>query len=668
MDQMSLFSETEEQLTNSRVYLPVVKAKFIAGEKKTWNELFEGYDELYAITYSSGLDFTVSVIDNFKYAEIIYGCEAILSDTVGVVLALEKSLIDSITKSNAAKKMSERIAEKTLALYVSRNTISHSKIFCLKAGDGRTRVIVGSANLSKSAFEGFQKENITYFDDREAYDWYYERYVEFREQCSDNVNEKVLVNSIDNKDYLMENPEDIPFIQTVKERKYVFLEPSSDDDIETEIVTSVKNMEHELKPMLPKMKKEKGKTIISAEHLAKVRSAIKGVNSQKKEKERHLPKLHIDYDKETLDFNGEPYNFTPEGKDIAKDLEGIEFFLNSLESFHGDYKRAQEDYFRFMNWVLSSIFMPYLRCIAYHNNYDITTLPVFGIMYGDSNGGKTTFIELLNKIMTGKKIPANPSSDFTTSALNDLKRGIEGVPINFDDLDKQQFANHSDKVIKEDEWGIIDRFYNYPGVIITTNKLPSLEAPILKRVVAVRIDIRIEKEEGLQYSRKLKESIANATTAFYSEYVKRMIPLVKCEADRMINAEENEYVDIFKISSRVIVDIFNEYLGEVPDYVKELSLSDYYGPEVTGRNAIRKIKDAWNSEPQSFRVDKQKNLLIYSFPDSAVYEIKYLIDELPARLNAKKNAHSLTMNLDEAEKFFNLKFKRGFLTRLKNNP
>ena len=62
---------------------------------------------------------------------------------------------------------------------------------------------------------------------------------------------------------------------------------------------------------------------------------------------------------------------------------------------------------------------------------------------------------------------------------------------------------------------------------------------------------------------------------------------------------------------------------------------------------------------KAFKVDRKKNLLIYSVPDSATYDIKYLQDELPPQLEAHKLPSSLTMNLAEAEKFFGMKFKNG---------
>ena len=87
--------------------------------------MFDGYDELYVITFSSGLDFTSSLISKFKYAEVVYGCERIIGNDLSSVLALETGLVECFTKSKSAKMMSGRVSEGSLKLYVSREMVSH---------------------------------------------------------------------------------------------------------------------------------------------------------------------------------------------------------------------------------------------------------------------------------------------------------------------------------------------------------------------------------------------------------------------------------------------------------------------------------------------------------------------------------------------------------------
>lgn len=663
MDQLSLFDlDIDAGFKEQKGLLPVVKAKYVDKISMSWKELFEGFDEIRIITFSSGESFTSELLSMFEYAEVVFGCEDIIGKDISTILAVETALVEKIAKSKYAKELSERIGAGTLKIYVSRTMRSHEKVYCLKSKDGRTRVITGSANMSKTAFEGHQREVFICFDDQAAYDEYVRSFDAFRRECSDNVNQKVFANTMEDQDYLRENPAEIPIMNTVNEQKYIYLEPSNEaDENAIEMVICTKNLENELKPMLPKPKKEGKRLVFTAEQLPTVKSKAKEVHEQKVMREKHLPKLHLDYENEQISLNGTPYNLNPSGEDIKRDLQCVEIFLDGLNNFYGNVEIAQNDYFRFMNWYFASIFMPYLRLVANKNNFEVTTFPVVGIMYGDSNGGKSTFVQLLTKLMTGKKLPFCGNAEFTYTEVEKLRRGVEGVPINYDDLDKTQFKNNCDKIIKDDEWGIAEGFINYPAMSISTNKLPSLEAALSKRVIGIRIDIRISKEEGLKCSKKIKDCLKQAGTALYAEYVKRMIPIVKGMADRMKAGKTEPYEDIFIESSRTLATIFSEHMEKVPAYISEKGFSDYFGDKVLGKGAIQKIVSAWKAEPQSFKCNKKENRLTYTYPENANnYELQYLADELPPQLNIQKHSRSLSMDLDEAEEFFGIKFRKGF--------
>ena len=134
MEQMSLFDMEDSRIGfDIAKRLQVVKAQFIEAQSVVWQELFEGFDEIYAITFSSGIDFTGRIIDRFNYAEIVYGCEGILSDDISAIMATQTKIIEKIVKSKAAKRMSNKMDEDKLKLYVSQDMKSHEKVFLLKA-------------------------------------------------------------------------------------------------------------------------------------------------------------------------------------------------------------------------------------------------------------------------------------------------------------------------------------------------------------------------------------------------------------------------------------------------------------------------------------------------------------------------------------------------------
>lgn len=660
--QMSLFDLAPDQMESmSNGNLKVVKAEFVEKNNIGWIDLFTGYDELYGITFSSGIQFMEKVFDSFEYVEMIFGCEGVLNDDLATIISAQIKSVEAIVKSKSALRIAERMRIGSIDIRVSRDTKSHEKIFILKAKDGRVRVITGSANMSASAFLGIQRENIICFDDYAAFEYYKDIFEDFKEKCSDSVSEKVVLALNEDEDYVRDNIQETPILQTIKKKNVVVLEPCENGD-EAEFVADIKGLEAEIKPLIPRVKPEKGKVFVTGDTIKAFKRKYDENANVKKVREKKLPKLHIDYDARSLFFNGKELVLSPDVDDVKKDIICLISFIESLSSFHGDYKKSQRDYYRFLNWYFCSPFMPYLRYIGSKNEYGVIPFPVVGILYGDSNGGKSTFINLLSKLMSGVKVTANSSNDFTGTNISNLKTACEGLPINIDDLAKAQYDAHFEKVIKDDNWGILEHFINYPAIVISTNKLASLKPDISKRVVTCRIDIKIDKESGAYNSKRINESMKQATNALYCEYVRRMFSVISDMENAMCEGEEAYFPDVFKASSIILKDIFQECCGEIPEFVNELSYSDYFGDLAIGKHAIEQIKTAWQTEPKMFKVDKKKNTLIYTYPEGGrLYELRYLQEELPPALESQVTSRSLVMKLDVAMEVFGEKFKRGLL-------
>ena len=662
-NQISLFDLEPKQmdaLCDKKIN--VVKTVFSDHQKVSWHELFEGFDELYGITFSSGIHFMEKVFGSFEHVEIIFGFEGILSDDLATIISTQIKSVEKLVKSKSAIKIAERMEKGEINIYVSRDTKSHEKIFILKAKDGRVRVITGSANMSASAFLGIQRENIMCFDDVKAYEYYIELFEDFKDKCSDSVSEKVVNALLQDDDYIRDNIDETPIIKTVQEKKIVFLQPQEDSE-DAEIIADVRGLRDEIKPLLPRVKPENGKIILTGETTKAFRRKYEEHANVKKTREKKLPKLHIDYENKSLSFNGKELSLNPDTDKIKHDVLCLTNYISSLSSFYGDYSRSQKDYYKFLNWYFCSPFMPYLRYVGSKNEHALTAFPVVGILYGDSNGGKSTFVNLLSKLMTGVKITPSSSNDFTSGNISNLKAACEGVPINIDDLAKAQYEAHFEKVIKDDGWGILERYINYPAVVISTNKLPSLKADISKRVVTCRIDIKIDKESGAYNSKRINESMKQATNSLFCEYVRRMFIVIDKMEISMKNDDDRYFPDILKESSIVLKNIIEEFCDELPEYVTDLSYSDYFGDLAIGKHAIDQIKTAWQNEPKSFKIEPKKNKLIYTYPEAGrLYELRYLQDELPPALECKVISRSLVMNLDAATEIFGEKFKRKLLS------
>lgn len=583
---------TKAKASISTQALSVVKAIYADTVETNWEELFDGFDRLYAITFSSGIEFVNKVINKFSYAEVVFGCEKIIASDIAAIMSVQIDSVQRLAKSKSAGNLANRLDDGSLQLYVSRDTKSHEKIFILESADHkRVRVITGSANMSASAFCGIQRENIVCFDDEAAFSHYKVLFETFKDTCSDNISYKAVVSTMNQEDYLKENIKEVPVFQSIEKQKLVFLEQAQpEDEVEYEIVADVKKMQELVKPIMPKMAVQANRIVVAAEPMRVFTKRYTEVRRVAAEAVKQLPKLHIDYDAGTMTFNDENIDLNPNLSEVAKNIKSIQKFFSGMDYFYGDVEQAKKDYFKYMTWYLTTPFMAYLRYFASRNNYDTKLFPMYGVIYGDSNGGKTTFIKFLVKLMCGETVKMNTTEDFTATRIDGLKRVCEGLPLNIDDLAKTQFQNHSERVIKNDEWGISDRLVNYPAVSITSNKITSLTKDLSKRAIICRIGAKIDNERGAKNSKRVNESMSELTTAFYGEYVRRMLVCIdEMTTEMRENANGKEYFpDIFHASSSVIADIFEACGIDLPDYVRILYYNDYMGDESIGRAAIEK--------------------------------------------------------------------------------
>lgn len=65
-----------------------------------------------------------------------------------------------------------------------------------------------------------------------------------------------------------------------------------------------------------------------------------------------------------------------------------------------------------------------MRTMARKYNQNLLPYPVFGLIYGQSKAGKTTFLETLLKMMIGQKTKIS-APDFTRTNIDGLRRTVK---------------------------------------------------------------------------------------------------------------------------------------------------------------------------------------------------------------------------------------------------
>ena len=125
-----------------------------------------------------------------------------------------------------------------------------------------------------------------------------------------------------------------------------------------------------------------------------------------------------------------------------------------------------------------------------------------------------------------------------------------------------------------------------------------------------------------------------------------------------IQTDKNYIPDIFFESSKILQELFNTYLGYIPEYaIIAKRDEDYISAKVTCQNLIRKLKTAWKLEKYNFKINEKENRLVYNAPDHN--KATYLHSEIPVGLEFDPyiSGSKVSLNLDAAKKLCNINFK-----------
>ncbi len=652
-EQMGLFPEEATEGIEPKKGIPVAKVDFLEGQTLPWRELFEGFTSVKIITFSSSLDFLKKILDLFEDAEVIFGNPQVMSYGMTEIVAFQSAVIESVRNAKFRDYFLKRLKENTLRFYVAREKLSHEKLYLLSGKNGRQRVITGSANMSNRAFTGGQRENIVYMDGSNAYDWYLSVYDSYIADCTDTITEKAVLVSDDGF-----NMETLPVAETVQACKVLEIQKTPEDTQEIEFALKVNEHMRRLSSLAPKTDKNAGRILITPQAVHTLRQNSEKKREDEKAARQDYPMLHINVQRQEIGLNEKLLDLHPRKEEIQNDVSLFLQFMDGYHYFSGEWKDLQKRYYAFANWFFCSPFMAVLRNTARLYNVDRTSYPVFGVIYGQSKAGKTTFLKMLLKMMIGQS-PIIAGKEFTKTVGDNLRFSVEGVPIVADDIMKTRFDQHAPELMKNEDFGYTENLTNYPAIVFSANTdMETIKPEYSRRAVCVNVSAGLSNENQRTMSTRIGRISRKMKTAMYREYLRRMLgkipgllEILKTEGDL------SEIPDILNESSLILYDIISENSGEqLPEYICELQYNDYFGSSVLGKNTKEKIRRAWENNNKCFSVKIRQNELAYDTGD--IYEPKRIRDELPESLEAKISRTKIIMRLDKAKEFFGINFRR----------
>ncbi len=448
--------------------LRVVGARFLDEGKFDW-ELFRGYDTLRVLTYSASIGAIVRMLDDhgFEHFECVFGCEGTLRD-IKEIVAFQKLVVSDTRAAIMGLKDDRhafvlgRIREGAARFRVLRKYIAHAKLYLLEnRADERTRVVVGSANLSERAFSGVQPETLVKFDDDAAAWAHYSRmYENIRDSASDEI--PLSPERIDKADVGLEE------VPAVSDNTDLVIDAPADDIVTVPV--QIERIEKVAAAVSPRIAAavppvRRGKQKITPQ----IKRDIRRIRLVKSSEDADNRYFSIDRTHGKAILSGEPFPLDWEPARVNADVvRMVDYFGNYDGAFEGDVARLQRDYFTLWAWLYFSPFICDMRSLALLKDEDVVRYPSFAIVFGKSNCGKTSLVDTLMTSMFGKVNTVDKRS-FTGRQLRGLQQGYKRFPVVFDDIGRRAFMTYGRDIIKNE---LAPPVEEHPGFVLSMNAEP----------------------------------------------------------------------------------------------------------------------------------------------------------------------------------------------------
>lgn len=448
--------------------------------------MFGGYKRLRVLTYPASTKAVVGMLDHYDFEtiEVVFGAERVLN-RVGEILAFQNLVRDDSIqailglKDERSARLLQMVAEGRVRFWVVRETIAHAKVYLLDGPADHRRVVVGSANLSEQALSGRQPETLVQFDnDERAWNLYERLFQDIRDRAANHIelpseriapspdvltHVPILADSHPANAVIIESPDPTHSAVTTQEQV-------------RRIDTEIKRLAPAVRPMEPPVRS--GKQTISPKDVRALRAVR--IEATQQPMDTHFS---IDLTQRTAQLSGSKFPLAADPEGVANDARLLTDFFRAYEGvFEGPVTELQEDYFILMAWLYFSPFMCDLRNRAYRKGEDLIRYPLFAVLYGKPNCGKTTLVETLVTSMLGR-FHTFGNADFTKTQLRALQHTYKRHPVVYDDIGPKKFTDHGRETIKNETIPAVEE---YPGVVLSMNKdADTFPEDVVKRALLV---------------------------------------------------------------------------------------------------------------------------------------------------------------------------------------
>ena len=641
---------------DSENMLQIIQAKYERHITCSYQELFDNFDELHALTYSVGVKQVEDVMQYFKRGEVIIGSPSQIHGDLAHMLAKQQYDIGYFSHNMELQK---RIEDETFRFYVT--TGSHGKIYLLEADDGRRRVIMGSANFSRQAWDGSQVECYICIDDSNLFNYYMDLFAAIRQDSSYEIGKDAEELRPDGS-----NLEKLPVIhKIVKTNQAVVIhDVPNNEEIEyaTQITADTKKFAKWLESVKIDADKKKS-LLLLPKHVARLKQISRQEHDERTKKMVINPEFRIDYCKKTATFADKPLNLYPSPDDVSSDIQCILDYMKGTESFTGNTVELRSIYWKVMIYMFISPFIAILR-YHYRNIAPINSVgkafPMYMILRGPKNGGKSSIVKTIQYLMFGQPLGTLPAEVVSPKIFEEYKLQVKGCPVLIDDVNNRRFKYFKD-IVKNENSLFLAHVLDHGCFILTTNEAEKILPEISKRSIIFHIHNQLTDDAAMKKDISLYTMQKHMGTAFYRAYIQRMIPEVQkllTLLDRDEFDDPEWLPDIFRSASQTMIDIITEQGFEKPTELNPFDWKDFMGESIKSEKSVNILRQAYAIAPQLFRVEKKEDLLFIDLKEANMtpMDIDALKNELPVSAECRLIGFTLQVKWSIIKRYAGIDF------------
>ena len=554
----------------------------------------ENFNELKIVTYVSSPDFFFDKVKKFKKVIAILGEEESAREFYQLDPVFEERIIHS---AESDPEVLEAIANGRIELrYMKAGERIHSKIYILSDTQGKSRVMVGSANFTNAAFSnrGQFEELIVYdsFHNPSFCDSYIKRFNEIYKNSVDFLSEKtrkklqslilkaeniMIFTPDDRADNIVEKVN--RQIQSGGDASTLVVEVMEEKEKAEKRIMEIERIEKIIENVTKKTKdgysfEQKQKLLTLKEKLKEIVSFSHRKTQEFIDKRNFLylnPANWEFYIKENEQAVSYDANLTEEK--LKENLKKLVNFVNSYWEF-AVYKDREvlKRVFEAILFAFTSPFIHRIRKSVKKNKGDekLAEIPIVLILGGLANTGKTKLLLFINKLLGNNFEVFNYKDIYTKTQriIYDLFYTNNIFPILVDEIYDNFFRGEGERLIKTLTNTLTEP---HPCLIGTSNVGFSAESQVIRRIYYLHFGSPFSEDKKIKEraERYFEEKVGIIDDSLFRYFLSEF-------ARRMTEEEFFKIEDPLSLSRKIFIDMFSLSEIELPDFISQSPCGDYY--------------------------------------------------------------------------------------------